>query len=296
MYMEGVLPTGELMTGTVVGDVKLRGDQVICAACHRRSGLGSMEGQEAVPAVTGDLLFQPLRLPTSKPPLAPVLRPAYDAELLKRAIRDGVRSDGQPLGELMPRYDLSDEQLGSLIAYLDSLQSSSAPGVTDRDMHFATIIAGPVEPATRKAFVDVLETYFEQKNKETRHESYRASNAPWHKAWIMAPYRKWVLHVWDIEGPPDSWQPTTAGEVRGPARIRGHQRGGDRQLGADSRILREQSDPLHLSEYRPSRRQRVGLLLDLFHPRHGAGSRCRRPATVGRWSDCRADCSGVSVG
>ncbi len=205
IYMEGRQTSGEPISGTVVGDVKLSGEQVTCVACHRRSGLGSTEGQEAVPAVTGDQLYQPLRLPTSKPPFAPTLRPAYDDALLKRAIRDGTRSDGRALGELMPRYDLTDEQLDSLIAYLKSLESSSAPGVTAQDMHFATVIAGAVEPHARKAFLDVLETYFEQKNRETRHETVRAEHAPWHKAWVMEPYRKWVLHLWELQGPPESW-------------------------------------------------------------------------------------------
>lgn len=206
MYREGRLPTGELMSGTVVGDVKLSGEQVICVACHRRSGLGSKEGQEAVPAITGDLLYQPLRLPTSKPPFAPTLRPAYDDASLRRAIRDGVRSDGTTLGTLMPRYgDLSDAQLDGLIAYLKSLESSPAVGVTDQDMHFATVIAGPVEPHARKAFLDVFQTYFEQKNRESRHESDRSAHAPWHKAWVMQPYRKWKLHLWELEGPQKSW-------------------------------------------------------------------------------------------
>ena len=205
MYMQGRLGSGELMSGTVVGDVKLSGEQVICVACHRRSGLGSTEGQEAVPAVTGDLLYQPLRLPTSKPPFAPTLRPAYDDAALKRAIRDGIRSDGKALGELMPRYDLTDDELDSLIAYLKHLESNPATGVTDREMHFATVIAGAVDPQTRKALLDVLETYFEQKNRETRHETDRSAHAPWHKAWAMQPYRKWVLHLWELEGPPESW-------------------------------------------------------------------------------------------
>lgn len=205
IYVNGLLPSGAIISGNVVGDVELGGAQAICVACHRRSGLGSVEGQEAVPAVTGDLLYQPLRLPTSKLPLAPTLRPAYDDASLKRAIRDGIGSDGRMLGDLMPRYDLTDDQLESLIAYLKSLKSSPAPGVTEREMHFATVIAGAVDPSARKALVDVLEAFFEQKNRETRHETERAAHAPWHKAWVMKPYRKWVHHLWEIGGTPESW-------------------------------------------------------------------------------------------
>jgi hypothetical protein len=68
MYREGLLPSGELMTGLYAGDVSITGEQVICGKCHRRSGLGASEGQEVVPAVTGDILYKPLRTPTSKLP------------------------------------------------------------------------------------------------------------------------------------------------------------------------------------------------------------------------------------
>ena len=205
MYREGVLPSGKMMTATVGGDIEVTGEQVICGACHRRSGLGSSEGQEVIPAVTGALLYKPLRLPTSKPPLAPELRPAYTDASLKRAIRDGIGADASALSLFMPRYALSDEELDILLAYLKSLSGEPAPGVTEGKIHFATIVADSVEPGTRKALTDILEVYFDQKNTETRYESKRAANAPWHKQWIFGHYRKWALHVWELKGPPESW-------------------------------------------------------------------------------------------
>lgn len=205
MYREGVLPSGEMMTARVGGDIEISGGQVICGSCHRRSGLGSSEGQEVIPAVTGTLLYEPLRLPTSKPPLSPELRPAYTDATLKRAIRDGVGADGRPLSPFMPRYALDDEQLDLLLAYLKSLSGEPAPGVTEEAIHFATIVADSVEPETRKALTDVLQVYFDQKNTETRHETRRAEHAPWHKQWALGYYRKWELHVWELKGDPDSW-------------------------------------------------------------------------------------------
>lgn len=205
MYREGVLPSGELMAGTYAGDVTVTGKQVICGACHRRSGLGSSEGQEVVSAVTGDILYAPLRLPTSKPPLAPEQRPAYTDESLKRAIRDGIGADGEPLSTLMPRYPLSDEDLDALVAYLKTLSSAPDPGVTDQEIHFATVLSDSLDPGIRKAVLDVLEGFIAQKNVETRNETRRAEHAPWHKQWIFGAYRKWVLHVWDLKGPPASW-------------------------------------------------------------------------------------------
>ncbi len=205
MYRDGVLPNGQSMLGIVQGDVALSGQQVICGRCHRRSGMGSLEGKEVAPAVVGDILYQPLRLPTNKPPLPPERRPAYTDESLKRAIRQGIGANGEPLGPLMPRYQLSDEQLDTLIGYLKTLNTQPSPGVTEQEIHLATVVGDAVDPATRAAFLAVFETYFDQKNRESRHETDRSENAPWHKSWIMGSYRKWVLHVWELEGPPESW-------------------------------------------------------------------------------------------
>ena len=205
MYRDGILPSGEVMSGIVQGDIALSGKQVICGHCHRRSGIGAPEGQNVARPVTGDVLYMPLRLPTSKPPLAPELRPAYTDTTLRRAIREGIGADGTPLGPLMPRYPLSDEQVDTLIAYLKTLSTKPDPGVTDRDIHFATIVDESVDAGTRKAFLDVFETYFAQKNTETRHETQRAEHAPWHESWTMETYRKWVPHVWELKGPQASW-------------------------------------------------------------------------------------------
>ncbi len=203
--MEGVLPSGRPLTGIALGDVTLAGPQAACVACHRRSGLGSTEGQEAVPPVTGDLLYVPRRLPTSKPPLAPQLRPAYTKEALKLAISAGIGADGRPLRPLMPRFVLNGDEQESLIAYLEQLPSNPAPGVDGESMQLATVVSDGVEPRQQKGFLDVLGRFVEQRNRETRHEGARSANAPWHEAWTMKPYRKWTLHTWRLEGPQTRW-------------------------------------------------------------------------------------------
>ena len=206
IYREGTLSNGSSLVARVNGDVEVTGDQVTCGACHRRSGLGSSEGANVVPAITGPILMNPLQLPASKPPAPPVLRPAYTRETLARAIREGRGADGNELGPLMPRYPLSDADMGFLIDYLESLDTRPAPGVSADEIHFATVVAGDVDPAARKALVDVLKTFAVQKNSETRYETKRASSGPWHKDWIFKPYRKWEIHVWDLNGPESDWR------------------------------------------------------------------------------------------
>jgi hypothetical protein len=205
MYLDGILPSGELMSGMIQNDIEVSGDQVKCGACHRPSGMGSTEGQQVVPAVTGKILFEPLQLPASKPPATPILRLAYTRETLKRAIRTGIDANGKLLDPNMPRYPLDDSSLDLLIDYLDTLSVDFSPGVDQHDIHFATIVSDSVGPKKKKALLDVMQTFIEQKNVETRHETERAEHAPWHKEWIFKPYRKWVLHVWELQGPRETW-------------------------------------------------------------------------------------------
>ena len=76
--MEGILSSGEVLKATVSEDVEITGEFVVCGECHRKSGLGASEGQFVTPPVVGSILYEPMQLPTSRPPAPPVLRPAYD--------------------------------------------------------------------------------------------------------------------------------------------------------------------------------------------------------------------------
>lgn len=214
IYQQGKLPSGATIKALIHGDIELPAEQAICTSCHRRSGLGSSEGQEVVPPITGDILYAPLRLPASKPPLPPLLRPAYTDATLKLAITDGVDANGKLMSAFMPRYPLTDAQLDSVLLYLKSLDTDSAPGVGETNIHFATVIADTVAPEQRKALLDVLQTFIEQKNTETRYETKRAEQTPWHKDWLFKPYRKWILHVWDLSGPADQWPEQMAEHYR----------------------------------------------------------------------------------
>ena len=80
-----------------------------------------------------------------------------------------------------------------------------SPGVDQHEIHFATIVSDSVGAKKKKALLDVMQAFIEQKNVETRHETERAEHAPWHKEWIFKPYRKWVLHVWELKGSHDTW-------------------------------------------------------------------------------------------
>ena len=209
IYRSGLLPDGNLMTGTVEHDVAVTAKQMACAQCHRRSGLGSSEGGTVFPPINGPALFAPKQ--NRRAELGGVRaagtaqRPAYTRASLVRAIRDGVDPSGRVLNRLMPRYALSPDAAEHLIDYLTTLSVKSSPGVTATELHLATIIAPPADPVKRQAMLAVLRAYVRDKNAQTRLESRRAQHSPWHKEWPYEAYRHWVLHVWELSGPAEDW-------------------------------------------------------------------------------------------
>mgnify|MGYP001547458275 CR=1 FL=1 len=197
MYREGMLPSGEPMMALVGGDVPIVGTQFSCESCHGRSGMGVSEGAYVVPPVAAPLLFEPSPQPA---------RPAYTAESLGRVLRDGVTSGGRELMvELMPRYELSDEDVTTLTAYLQSLSAGSPPGIDDKVIRVATVVAGDASETRRDAVFAVLERFAGDINTETRNDSARWDRGFTPESKLPTVFREWVIEEWRLDGPPDTW-------------------------------------------------------------------------------------------
>ncbi|HWR75573.1 MAG TPA: cytochrome C [Thiobacillus sp.] len=195
------------MRATVQKGVALSGADAACVKCHRRSGLGGSEGQNPIRPIAGRLLFSSQgKLERAGrwaiPASSAAVRPPYTRNSLARALREGIDPAGRPLDALMPRYDLSDEEIAQLQAYLEGLSSTAAPGVTDREIHFSTIITPDISSDRRSAMLDVLQGFFRDKNGGTRKETRRreAGSEQMYRA-----FRTWVLHVWELKGSPETW-------------------------------------------------------------------------------------------
>lgn len=198
IYLEGVLPDGTPLRGFRPGAGEVSGRLAACANCHRRSGMGGVEGVSVAPPLAGGLLFSP------PPPRREArvrhaagmrfqdyphqTRPAYDRALLARALRQGVGAGGETFGLLMPRYVLSDGEVDALSAYLRSLPVGVAPGVTDEAVHFATVVAPDADPAQTRAMLDVLERCIPA-------QSPRGADS-----------RAWRWQVWRVQGPRALWE------------------------------------------------------------------------------------------
>ena len=130
MYREGVLPSGEPMQAVVKGDIPVAGTAFTCLSCHLRSGLGSYEGGVLTPPTNGATLFRTVKMLYKGVEVTslPTRRPAYTDTSLAEALRVGVDPSGRILAEIMPRYQLQDEEMALLISYLKSLSARFPPG------------------------------------------------------------------------------------------------------------------------------------------------------------------------
>jgi hypothetical protein len=208
LYRRGVLPTGAVLLGIRESGANVSGEAAACVNCHRRSGLGNVEGNTVIPPIIAKYLYRNRTANAADltVPHVPGFTPndwSYNDQSLAQVIRTGVRPDGQPLNPLMPRYTLDDASMAALIGYLKGLTSGPVPGVTDTTLSFATIVTPDADPVERKAMLQVLERFFAlQRNviaAETR--PLRASREIMYRV-----TRRWDLHVWELHGLPETWE------------------------------------------------------------------------------------------
>lgn len=206
MYREGLRASGAPLAGQGAAQALLSGRNAACMSCHRRSGFGTSEGQITIRPIIGPALLQEnavaVRSPRIRARLGSSVRPAYTEALLARALRTGVDAAGKPLDRTMPRYELSDEEVKAMAAYLFSLSAQPSPGVDDKEIHFATVIQPGVAPEKRRAMLEVMQAFVRDKDANMRQDEQRreVGNMRMYRA-----YRKWVLHVWELQGPSDTW-------------------------------------------------------------------------------------------
>jgi hypothetical protein len=200
IYQEGVLPDGTPLRAMRPEGFALEGEHAACATCHRRSGMGSVEGSVdrtiLVPPVAGPVLFEPARfhdtyldpyhhwVPSESWGRA-LTRGAYDDETLARALREGLDPDGKRLVAPMPRYELDAAGVAALAVYLRSLTIRPAPGVEAATLHLATIVTPDAPPEDASAVLGVLRAW---------------------SAAVRPSGQAWRLHVWELTGEPDTWQ------------------------------------------------------------------------------------------
>jgi hypothetical protein len=126
IYFTGINAAGEQIPyqGGPVTGMMMRG-YLSCASCHgpdARGGLHTMHMQTMdAPNIRWEALSHEAETEHGAEEEAHHTE-AYDLEAFHRAVVEGEHPDGEPLSSDMPRWQMTDEELAELFAYLQSLE------------------------------------------------------------------------------------------------------------------------------------------------------------------------------
>ncbi|MGC2167007.1 MAG: c-type cytochrome [Gallionella sp.] len=214
IYVEGKLPSGAELTGMRFGTTPVSGEAAACVNCHRPSGMGAVEGDDAVQPITGNYLFgsaDEKHLAVMDPRVSKRFNKAHDAyteESLANAIVHGANNAGRKMSDLMPRYAMTPSDMRVLTVYLKQLSKDWSPGVTDDNINFGMVITPDADPARRDILIKMMRIAFNQKNGSTM-TSKRSGTKRQHMVsaaeMVLGTERTWDLSVWELHGAPQTW-------------------------------------------------------------------------------------------
>jgi Cytochrome c len=199
---------GKTTLSAQVSGADLPGQRNACVSCHRHSALGGFEADLVVPAIAGRFLFQPASPLTghSLPwAIEQQERPAYTLDSLHEALTTGVSPAGRRLRSVMPRYQLTREDVADLSAYLSQLDGRVPPGVRDDKIYLATVITPDVQETDSQAMLATLNAFIRAKNAATRQELARSRVSARSQQQMYRNYRSWELLPWRLTGAAHTW-------------------------------------------------------------------------------------------
>jgi len=217
MYREGILPSGEPMKAFVSGDIPVSGTSFTCVSCHLRSGLGSIEGEVTTPPTNGRILYEERKPYIKGFELVPAFhnyavyfppRPAYTDEALAKVIAGGVDPTGRSVKQAMPIYDLSDRDMEILIAYLKTLSDKPSPGVSEKEIKFATVIVDGTDPVAVESMIAPIEFAVSRKNSLTTasEANDRVGRMGYNMLGPDLLKKRFSLARWILKGPSNTWR------------------------------------------------------------------------------------------
>ena len=162
IYFEGTSPSGGEITASVGTEgVTLPASAVPCASCHGSDGLGRREGGVVPP----DIRWSELTKVYGHVHEDGRKHQAFDQMSVARVIRTGLDPDFNKLDRSMPLYNLSVEDMDSLVAYLRFLERDWDPGIGKDSIQVGTLLPlqGP-RGDLGQAMAQVMLAYFKEVN------------------------------------------------------------------------------------------------------------------------------------
>jgi ABC-type branched-subunit amino acid transport system substrate-binding protein len=164
IYFEGTSTGGTEITA-VVGDeaAVLPASAMPCSSCHGSDGLGRPEGG----VIPLDIRWSELVKTYGHVHHDGRKHPAFDDDGVARSIIAGVDQANNPLDRSMPIYQMSQQEVDDLIAYMKVLEFDLDPGVGDDSVQIATLLPlSGKAGAVGEAMQQVLLGHFADVNKQ----------------------------------------------------------------------------------------------------------------------------------
>lgn len=162
IYTQGESRSGAPVSAIISrGATPIPGSILPCVGCHGEDGKGRPEGGVVPPDITWSSLTAVL----GHDHAYGRSHPAFDESTLGRAITHGVDSGDNALDIAMPRFQMNDEDLQDLVAYIKRIEHDLDPGLSDDKIRIGTLLprAG-VAGSQGQAMFQVLRSYFDDIN------------------------------------------------------------------------------------------------------------------------------------
>jgi len=162
LYRQASSPFGNTITAYVgQSSVPLPATAMPCVGCHGRDGKGRPEGG----LVPSNIIWSNLTKSYGGESTSGRRYPPYTEQSFYQAVVKGIDPAGNRLDPGMPRFDLSNDEVRALIAYLKKVDLELDPGITDDH-----IVIGSLQPAIPalqslgQAATAVMQSYFADVN------------------------------------------------------------------------------------------------------------------------------------
>jgi ABC-type branched-subunit amino acid transport system substrate-binding protein len=162
IYTQGASPSSKEILA-YIGDASMEvpGSVMACANCHGLDGRGKPEGGVTPSDITWGALTKPYAVAGQ----GGRTHPPYTERAVELALTRGLDPAGNKLLNVMPRYQMSGEDMADLVAYLKRVGSDLDPGVTDDTITVGTVIPSRADLAgLGQAIRAATAAYFEEVN------------------------------------------------------------------------------------------------------------------------------------
>jgi len=164
IYVQGTSSSDrEILAYLGEASLEVPGSAMACANCHGLNGEGKPEGG----VVPSNLTWEALTKPYGVTHASGRTHPPYTERALELAITRGLDPAGNRLLNIMPRYQMSREDMADLIAYLKRLGKDIDPGVSESRIIIGTILPARSDLAgVSNAIKAVTTAYFDEVNSQ----------------------------------------------------------------------------------------------------------------------------------